>query len=649
MKLSVIIVNYNVLHFLEQCLYSVREACSAIDAEIFVVDNNSVDGSCHMVRNKFPEVTLIENNENLGFAKANNQAIRQANGQYILLLNPDTLVKEDCFSRCIRFMDKNPQAGALGVKMIDGKGRFLPESKRALPTPAVAFYKIFGFSRLFPASRRFSRYYLGHLHPDKIHEVDVLTGAFMLLRKEALDSVGLLDEDYFMYGEDIDLSYRISLAGYKNYYFPETTIIHYKGESTKKGSINYIKTFYQAMIIFARKHFQDKWACSFSFLIRMAIGFRAMLSVAKRFVSAVFLPILDATAIYLGYQVLVPLWEEYWFDTGHFPDEYMHQVVPVYIAIWIMAIGLNKGYQKPVKLRSVIRGIATGTLAILVLYAIIGEQWRFSRALILLGAMWTFITLWTIRQLLAQLPFENFRLTSKRKKKVVVVASFQEADRISQILNELPVNIKLVGVISPYLQLPPGNYLGTLSQIREVARIHKPDELIFSANDLSSGQIIQCILLLADLNLEFKIATPESLSIIGSNSTETTGELYVVPVNAISSPKNQRNKRLLDSALAFIFVICIPALYWLIKPGNSLCRNIYQVILGRKSWVGYASEQVQANELPPLKPGVLSPADLFSAALSPEKKKRIDLDYAKNYRILTDLKIIFRNLKRLGQ
>jgi GT2 family glycosyltransferase len=238
MKLSVIIVNYNVKYFLEQCLFSVKKALEGIESEIFVVDNNSVDGSCQMIKEKFVDIKLIENDENEGFSYANNQAIRMATGEYILLLNPDTVVEERTFAKCIKFMEGHPEAGGLGVKMIDGKGNFLPESKRALPTPLVAFFKIFGISKLFPGSKLFNKYHLGYLDPGKTHEIDVLPGAFMFLTKDALDKIGLLDEDFFMYGEDIDLSYRLLLGGFKNYYFPETTIIHYKGESTKKGSLN---------------------------------------------------------------------------------------------------------------------------------------------------------------------------------------------------------------------------------------------------------------------------------------------------------------------------------------------------------------------------------------------------------------------------
>ena len=289
MKLSIVIVNYNVKYFLEQALYSVKKACKGIESEIIVVDNNSVDGSCEMVKNKFAnDVIFIENKVNLGFSKANNQAIKISKGEYILLLNPDTVVEETCFQKVIEFLDNTPDAGSVGVKMIDGSGKFLPESKRGLPTPTVAFYKIFGLAALFPKSKRFGKYHLGFLDKNKTHKVDVLAGAFMMLRKSVLDKIGLLDEDYFMYGEDIDLSYRVTKAGFFNYYFPDTTIIHYKGESTKKTSVNFVFTFYRAMIIFAQKHYSQKHAQTFGILINFAIYLRAAAAIIIRIAKNIY-------------------------------------------------------------------------------------------------------------------------------------------------------------------------------------------------------------------------------------------------------------------------------------------------------------------------------------------------------------------------
>jgi O-antigen biosynthesis protein len=282
MELSVIIVSYNVREFLKECLISVKKSSEKIDCEIFVVDNNSADGSGEMVRNEFPEVKLIRNTENRGFSAANNQAIKESGGQYLLLLNPDTIVEEDTFSKCIDFMKSHFNAGALGVRMVNGEGRFLPESKRALPKPAAAFFKVFGISFLFPRSRVFNRYYLSNIDSFETSFTEVISGAFMFISRNALLKAGLPDEDFFMYGEDIDLSYRILRAGYRNYYFPEVQITHFKGKSTSRDRYTDIFSFYRAMRIYSRKRYEEKFNFLY-FLIIPAIYFREGISILIRF------------------------------------------------------------------------------------------------------------------------------------------------------------------------------------------------------------------------------------------------------------------------------------------------------------------------------------------------------------------------------
>ncbi|MFM7722501.1 MAG: glycosyltransferase, partial [Bacteroidota bacterium] len=317
MQLSIIIVNYNVQHFLEQCLSSVEKASAGMQVEVIVVDNNSVDQSLSMVRKKFPQVKLIANKENVGFSKANNQGIAESTGKYILLLNPDTLVKEDTFSKVVEFMDHHEQVGGLGVKMFDGSGKLLPESKRGLPTPETSFYKISGLYKLFPKNGRINRYYMGNLSYDENQEIEILSGAFMFMRKTTLDQVGWLDEDFFMYGEDVDLSWRIIQGGWKNIYFADTSIIHYKGESTKKGSLNYVYVFYNAMGIFAKKHFSKGNASSFTLLIHLAIWMRASLSFLKRIISTSFLPFADIGLLFGIIHLMATVysqWQEKNFD-----------------------------------------------------------------------------------------------------------------------------------------------------------------------------------------------------------------------------------------------------------------------------------------------------------------------------------------------
>lgn len=278
MQLSIIIVNYNVKYFLEQCLQSVLLATKNCTAEIFVVDNNSTDGSKQFLEPLFKEVHFIWLPKNIGFAKANNIALAKTSGDYILFLNPDTIVAEDSFEKTIAFLQNNATIGALGVKMIDGSGQFLKESKRAFPSPSISLFKILGLANLFPKSKLFAKYHMGHLSVNENNEVDVLAGAFMLVPKVVLNVVGSFDEAFFMYGEDVDLSYRIQKAGYKNYYFAKTTILHFKGESTKKGSLNYVRLFYKAMNLFVHKHYKSGNAAVFTFLINIGIWFRASLA-----------------------------------------------------------------------------------------------------------------------------------------------------------------------------------------------------------------------------------------------------------------------------------------------------------------------------------------------------------------------------------
>ena len=281
MILSVIIVNYRVKHFLELCLHSVQKALRGIDAEVIVVDNHSGDDSVTFLRPLFPAVTFIVNTANVGFARANNQALQQARGDYILFLNPDTILPEDIATRCISFLQSTPGIGGLCPRMIDGSGRFLKESRRGFPSPWVAACKLFGLTALFPHSRLFATYYLGHLPAGRSHPSPVLSGACLWISRAALTRVGPFDSDYFMYAEDIDLSYRLEQAGYVNYYFADATIVHFKGESTQKD-IRHIRQFYKAMSQFRRKHFNSGLSRVFASGLEAAIWLRAGLGAIGR-------------------------------------------------------------------------------------------------------------------------------------------------------------------------------------------------------------------------------------------------------------------------------------------------------------------------------------------------------------------------------
>lgn len=654
MDLSIIIVNYNVKFFLEQCLYSVIKSLSGIQGEVIIVDNNSVDGSVQLLKEKFSEFTLIENSENAGFAKANNQGIKISNGRYVLLLNPDTVVQEDTFSKCLSFMEANPDAGALGVKMIDGKGRFLPESKRALPKPSIAFYKMFGLSRLFPKSRKFGKYNLSYLSPDETNEIEILPGAYMFIRKAALEKTGLLDESFFMYGEDIDLSYRIIQNAYKNYYFPKTTIIHYKGESTKKGSLNYVIIFYKAMLIFARKHFSKRKAWIFSLIINLAIYFRAGLSVIKRIFKNIILPLLDFSLIYLGFIIFIPWWEKIKLvDGGEYPSEFLNFIVPGYILIWIFTIYLYGGYDRPIRLGRHISGLLTGSLVILIIYALLPLQLRFSRIIILIGTSWVLLSTLSLRLVLNFSGINSFKIYRSGDKKILITGSPSEITRIHDLIKEANLKPKAIYFVAPPGEKPLANYKGNFNQLPEIVHFYNIDEVIFSAKDISSKDIIAKMVQMSGFpHLEFKIAPPSSFSVIGSNSIHSAGDLYFLDINSINKQENQRLKRLFDIATSLIFIPLYPLLLFFVKRPFGFFTNIFKVLAGKKSWVGYNLDFVPGNKnLPSIKPGILTPEDGIDLMNNQDNEvtESLNLAYAKNYKLIHDFSIIYKGYKELGR
>ncbi len=649
MKLTVVIVNYNVEYFLEQCLNSTFKALEAVAGEVFVVDNNSIDGSVKMVEEKFPQVHLIANKENTGFSVANNQAMKLAKGEYVLLLNPDTLVEEDTFKQVVAFMDAHPEAGGLGCKMVDGKGVFLPESKRGLPTPTVAFYKIFGLSKLFPKSKKFGRYHLSYLDKEEIHEIDVLSGAFMLMRKQVLDEVGLLDEAFFMYGEDIDLSYRIILGGYKNYYYPKTRIIHYKGESTKKSSVNYVFVFYNAMIIFAKKHFSQKNAKTFSLLINLAIYFRASMALGARFLKKIALPIFDYLVILLGLFLIA----NYYQSTQHItiPNNILVIGLSSYGLVWILSQVFVGGYDKPIKILKNIIGGLVGTGIILMIYALLSKDYQFSRLIILFGGLFVVLYYLLSRILLSYLLPSSYSIGGKKDKKIVIVGDEEEVERVKNIVLNSNSNIEKVFFVSHLNENISEKFSGSYNQLDQVIDIHKVNEIIFCAKNISAEQTITQMMALDKKEIEFKISQPASSFIIGSNSIDTQGDLYVMDINQINKPSNKRNKRMIDLLVGGLLLLTSPITVWFYKNKKQFISNSLKVFTGGLSLVGYARINHATNlKLPKIKRGVLNSTDLFSKEkLDNNAISRLNLIYAKNHSIGMDLKILIKNLKSLDR
>ena len=629
---------------MEQCLNSVYKALSNVSGEVFVVDNNSVDNSIEMVKKKFPETHIIENKINVGFSKANNQGIELAKGKYILLLNPDTVIEEDTLGKVIDFMENNTDAGGLGVHMVDGSGTFLPESKRGLPTPMVAFYKIFGLSTLFPKSKKFGKYHLGYLPEFETNEVEILSGAFMLMRKETLDKVGLLDETFFMYGEDIDLSYRILLGGYKNYYFAETNIIHYKGESTKKSSVNYVFVFYRAMVIFAEKHFSKKNAKLFSFLINIAIYLRASLAIIIQFFKKSILPTVDflsIISILFSFRLL-------WKNKGiNFPLELIKIAFPTYVIIWLTSLTYSGLYDYPTKTNNIIKGTIYGSLSILVIYGLLPKEFQFSR-LFIIASTFSIITYLVLSRLIfSKLISKKYSLNGEKPKKFALVGSIEETNRVLKILQQSNQVIQEILFVSPS-EKKVENEIGTIDQLDQIQLIHKIDEIIFCAKDTSSQKIIFWMNKLADAKTLFKIAQPDTGYLIGSNSSDSNGEYYTIDNQKITQRNAIRNKRTLDILVSILLLIFSPVFILKIKSKKHFYKNLADCLTGKKTFVGYSNElNDEKIQLPNLKSGILTPTDSKNNNENPLTKT--NLLYAKNYTFLMDLEIIYNNWQKLDR
>jgi len=648
LKLSIIIVNYNVAFYLEQCLKSVEKAIQDITCEIIVVDNNSVDGSCQMVRQLYPQVKLLENNSNNGFSKANNQAITIAKGEYILLLNPDTVVEKESFHKILNYMDSHSDAGGLGVKMIDGNGKFLPESKRGFPSPKVAFYKLSGLSKLFPKSKQFNAYHLGYLDTDTINEVDVLSGAFMLLRKSVLDTIGMLDESYFMYGEDIDLSYRIINAGYKNIYYPETTIIHYKGQSTQKGSLNYIVLFYTAMKIFSRKFFSKTHARTFLFFINIAIYFRAGIAVCRRIVAKLLYPTLDLITIYSGFALFSPYWCHYKYHDPHFdfPEFYYKINIPIYAFVVVITLYLTQSYLRPVEIRKTIKNIAIGMLINLAFFALLPDSLRFSRAIFLVGTLWALLLIPLIRILLHIINKRDFEIKSRHRRRTIIIGSEPECTRVSSLIAESTKDENIIGYVSVD-STHDQFYIGNLQQIKTIIKIHNIEDVIFCEQDIQENIIINTMITIANKNLECKIAPNHSRFIIGNNITNATAEIYTVTINSIALHRNVVLKRIFDVIFSIKLLCLSPLLFFYFGKNNkNLIRNCIKVLKAEKTWIGF-NHFIEWDDyaLPIIKPGVIS--IVVNPNLESDNVKRLNILYAKNYSILKDLTIVYKHFKYL--
>ncbi len=647
MKVSVIIVNYNVKYFLEVCLDSVLRAGKNMPVEIIVVDNNSKDGSCAMVREKFPGVILIENKDNKGFSRANNQGVAIAKGEYILFLNPDTVMPESFFEKMVSYMDAHPEAGAIGPRLIDGKGQFAPDGKKSFPSLSVAIFKTTGINKIFPKSAYFNKYYAVDVGEYQTAAVDVLSGCCMMARHSVVKEVGgAFDEDYFMYCEDVDLSYRIQKGGYKNIYYPEVNLVHYKGESTRKATLSYVRIFNEALSTFVKKHYSKKNAALFILFINIGIVLRAILGAFKQVLKVLRMPLFDAL-ILLG-----TLWfiEEFWVEhvKNIFPIPFSSLLVtfPVYILLWVLSLYINGAYDQPYKSLRVVRGMVIGTVAILAYYGLLQSELRYSRAIIIFSGFIGTVLILGLHELLYRLGIFKLIPYDNLPRKALIVADAPSYIQTREVLQKVHYAPEVLGRVNT--SSDKQGALAGLGSMKDLAYTAGVDEIIFCVNGLGYSEILaqmeHC-----GAGYDYKIHLPGSQSFVGSNSSHTAGDLYTLDSKYnLAAFSHQRNKRLVDIAVSLLLLVLAPVMIFVVKQPGGLLGNIFNVLTGRKTWVGYDGEA--AKHLPVVKKGVLPPYNILKG-FTPGEDLQVQLNeaYALRYTAGTDINLMLNNLKYLGR
>jgi GT2 family glycosyltransferase len=647
MKLSVIIVNYNVKYFLEVCLHSVLRAIDGMSVEVIVVDNHSADDSCNLIRERFPLVKLINNGDNKGFSKANNQGVAIAKGEYILFLNPDTVMPENFLKKTIAYMDAHPEAGALGPRLIDGKGQFAPDAKKSFPSLSVAIFKTTGFNKLFPKSSFFNKYYAVHVGERETAEVDVLSGCCMLVRKSAMDAAGgPFDEDYFMYCEDVDLSYRIKKAGYKNIYYPEADLIHYKGESTRKMTLSYVRIFNEALVTFVKKHYTKKQASMFVLFINVGIILRAILGSVKRGLKVFHMPLFDALILLLTLWGIKNFWVEEVKNMLPIHPKSVYVTFPVYIALWLISLYFNGAYDQPYRALKVTRGMLIGTTAILAYYGLLPPEFRYSRAIIIFTGFGGTVILLGLHEILYRMGILRFIPYDKLPRKAVIVADEPAYKQTASILRQVHYAPELSGRISPKDE--KHGVLATLPEMKQVLYTTGVNEVIFCINGLSYADVFEQMQHCGK-EYEYKIHLIGSQSFVGSNSSSTSGDLYTIDRRFnLADFAQVRNKRFVDIAASLLFIILFPFTFFLVKRPGQFFANCFKVLSGKLAWVGYATD-VNTNFLPRVRQGAIQPYNIL-AGYSPttEVRTQINNDYAQHYTAFTDIALILKNYKYLG-
>lgn len=686
MKLSIIIVNFNVKEFLEQALFSIQKATHDIETEIFVVDNASQDGSVALVREKFPKVNLIVNTKNVGFAAANNQALKLARGEFIALLNNDTIIQEDTFKHLFRFFECHPEAGMVGCKILNPDGSLQLACRRSDPSPWVAFTKVIGLSKLFPKSRLFGRYNLTYLDPDQTYEVQAISGSFMLIRRETFEEVGYLDVTFFMYGEDLDWCHRIRQAGWKIYYVHDTAIIHFKGESSKSSGFDHTRIFYRAMLSYVAKYYHSRF---FQLFLMLGIFLRAIPSVLAKFSKALIAPIVDL--IFLNGSLLIALILRFG-DLRHLQSYII--VTMLYSSVWIGCLFFASSYSR---YRSSSSRVFIAVLAGLVMNTSLTfffNQIAYSRAVVLIAGTLNMLLLsgWRFAfKLFPKWSWARYKGTLGRimlgRRTLVVGTSEISRTVVERLRNRLDGRYEVCGLVS-FKSTDLGKrfagieVLGTIDNVEAIIKRQKIREVIFPTDRISYDKMMQVMYQARGHGVNFRLVPSNLEVMIGKPSIDHIGDMPLVDINyKLHQPFYFFIKRISDIVLSSQ-ILCFtspilllncglrkipiikrpiigeggqPIMIFEFKATNKNKRwyhylpTFYSILSGHLSLVGAEMIPVKPGHKPekalPLKPGLTGLVQLAkNPQMSEEERERYYLYYMKNYSFFLDLEILAKTI-----
>ncbi len=647
MDLSIIIVNYNVKEFLENLLNSLDKATRKIRSEVIVVDNASDDGSIELIKGKFSNIKLIENKENVGFSKANNLGLKIAKGEYLLLLNPDTIVEEETFEIMVSFFRKNPEVGLAGCKILNPDGTLQLGCRRSFPGPWNSFCKVSGLSALFPKNKLFSKYNLTYLDENQTHEVDAISGSFMMLRKNVYEKIGGLDEDFFMYGEDLDYCFRVQQSGYKVYYVHKTQIIHYKGESTKRSGIDEIRHFYNAMHLFVKKHITSSFM--FETLLRMAIMMREFVAFLAR--DKIVIISIFTDYILFGLALLVS--EEFYRNIttwGGFSPESLVIILTIPAIIQVL-IGIIIGNYKrdTISVLSNFTAVLTGFFVISAL-TFFFKEYAYSRVVVIISyfIIFTTTTLWRV---LYKIFLKDGGIKNARIKTLIVGTSQAEIEIANKLKAQKTTLYSIIGLISKTRKeigkkIEDYEVIGSTDNIRKIISDKKVNEVIFSSKELSYKEIMRIVSYCQKENVEFKLAGDGLDFLVGKSSVNLLTDLPVVEISyKIADPVNKALKRMLDIVISICIILFYPVISLIRNKGSytvRILKKIPYVLIGKLSIVGPRVVS-EANDLFLGKKGITG-MWFIEESIDIEKT---DILYAKNQNIWLDLEIIGKSILRI--